>query len=172
MKRKRASKKRNNVHFSSKTVEWATPQYLFDELNNTFGPFDLDVCATKYNAKCAEYLSKEKGQDGLLVSWWAHTTDLNGDFPKCWMNPPYGRKIGKWVKKAYEESQKGCLVVSLLPARVDTRWFHDFIYQRPGVETIFLKGRVKFGNAENSAPFPSMVCVFNPPTTSKNKEAK
>lgn len=143
------------VHFSSKTDDWATPQDLFDKLNAEHGPFELDVCASKENKKCTLYLGLDHEEvfwrDGLAVDWkWS----------KCWMNPPYGREIGKWVKKAYEESLKGCLVVALLPARTDTRWFHDYIYNKGNVAVSYLRGRVKFGDSKNSAPFPSMVVVF------------
>jgi len=135
-----------NVHYSSKTIEWETPQWLFDELNAEFN-FVLDVCATLDNTKCKYYYTKENnGLEGI----WGGT---------CWMNPPYGREIGKWVKKAYEESKKGCCkVVCLLPARTDTRWFHDYIYNK--AEIRFIKGRLKFGGSKNSAPFPSMLVIF------------
>lgn len=158
--------------FSSATDKWETPQWFFDKLNAKYGPFDLDVCASAENTKCLEWYGSGGGatyHDGLEVAWSGviHTPrgTVSGRWlPKCWMNPPYGREIGKWVKKAYEESTKGCLVVALLPARVDTKWFHDWIYGRPNVEVSFLRGRLKFGNAVNSAPFPSMVVVFRPLT--------
>ncbi len=134
-----------NIHFSSKTNEWATPQDFFDELDREFH-FELDVCATKENAKCKKYIIEE--QDGLKVNWKNY---------RCFMNPPYGREISKWVKKASEH--KG-LVVCLLPARTDTKYFHEYIYNNPRVTIRFLKGRLKFGGATNSAPFPSMVVIF------------
>lgn len=146
--------------FSSKTDDWATPQWLFDELNAKYGPFGLDVCASKENAKCHCYYTEI--DDGLRKNW-----AIDIQHGSCWMNPPYGREIGKWVKKAYEESQKGCLVVALLPARTDTRWFHQYIYRQPNVNVDFCRGRLKFGTSKNSAPFPSMIVVFNPP---KEKE--
>ena len=102
-----------------------------------------DVCATTDNAKCKEFYSPE--QDGLAQEWTG----------VCWCNPPYGREIGKWVRKAAESS---CTVVMLLPARTDTKWFHDYIYGK--AEIRFIKGRLKFGDAKNSAPFPSMVVIF------------
>jgi len=136
----------NPVLFSSKTDEWETPQALFDELDREFG-FTLDVCALPENAKCDLFFTPET--DGLSQSWKGHI---------CWMNPPYGREIGKWVKKAYEESQRGATVVCLLPARTDTRWFHDYIYGK--AEIRFLRGRIKFVGAENSAPFPSMIVIY------------
>ena len=135
-----------NVHFSSKTPEWETPQDLFDQLNKEFN-FDLDVCATKENAKCERYYTKD--DNGLIQDWSGNV----------WCNPPYGREIGKWVSKAYLESHKG-VIVMLVPARTDTRWFHDWIYKCRSCEVRFLKGRLKFGKSKNSAPFPSMVVIF------------
>lgn len=135
------------VMFSSKSDEWETPQWLFDELNKEY-QFDLDVCAKPENAKCDCYYLPE--QNGLKRDWHSFAS-------ACWMNPPYGRQIGEWVKKAYEEYQKGCTVVCLLPARTDTRWFHEYCTKG---EIRFLKGRLKFGGSKNSAPFPSMIVVF------------
>jgi phage N-6-adenine-methyltransferase len=133
----------NIGHFSSETVEWETPQALFDELDSVFN-FQLDVCATKQNHKVSTYFTK--ADDGLRQRW----TTSN------WMNPPYGREIYHWVKKAHENP----LTVCLLPARTDTRWFHEFIYNNPKAELRFLKGRLKFGGCANSAPFPSMIVIF------------
>ena len=134
-----------SVHFSSKTCEWETPQALFDELSAEFGPFDLDVCANPVNAKCSNWLDRE--ENGLGYEWAPH---------RCWMNPPYGREIGKWVKKAALSNTR---VVCLLPARTDTAWWHDWVLPRAKVIR-FLRGRVKFGGAKNGAPFPSAVVVF------------
>ncbi len=134
---------------TSKTDMWATPQDLFDKLNDLHN-FDVDVCAVPENAKCKKYFTPE--MDGLKQDWHKYKS--------CFMNPPYGREISKWVKKAYEEAQKGTKVVAVLPARTDTRWFHDYIYMMYGVEMELLKGRLKFGNSKNSAPFPSMIVVF------------
>ena len=136
----------NNGLFTSNTPEWPTPQDFFNKLNEEFN-FNLDPCATKENAKCDKYFTES--DDGLKQSW---------DGYNVFMNPPYGREIGKWVKKASEA--RGGVVVCLLPSRTDTRYFHDYIYQNPGVEIRFLKGRLKFGDATNSAPFPSMVVIF------------
>lgn len=133
-----------NVHFSSKTDLWATPQAFFDELDNEFH-FETDVCALPENAKCKKYFTPQ--QDGLSQEWSG----------VCWMNPPYGREISKWMKKAYESSLSGATVVCLVPSRTDTKWFHDFAMKG---EIRFVKGRLKFGNCENSAPFPSAVVVF------------
>jgi phage N-6-adenine-methyltransferase len=146
------------LHFSSKTDQWATPQDFFDTVSKEFGGFDLDVCASAENTKCALYFSKEAGTDSLTIPWKI----FDDECCKCWMNPPYGREIKHWIKKASDESRKGCLVVALLPARTDTHYFHDYIYNKPGVETRFIKGRLKFGGSTNSAPFPSMLVIFHP----------
>lgn len=140
----------NDVMFSSKTDLWETPQDLFDELNDEFG-FDIDVCATPENAKCEKYYTKEN--NGLNQHWYG----------VVWCNPPYGREIGKWVKKAYETNfLENNYIVMLLPARTDTKWFHEYIYKNKRAEIRFLKGRLKFGNSKNSAPFPSMIVVLRP----------
>lgn len=140
-------KKDLSVHFSSESEEWETPKGLFAAYDRTY-QFDLDVCASAENAKCTDYF--DRYLDGLSKAWHGRS---------CWMNPPYGRGItGKWVKKAYEESQLGTLVVCLLPARTDTKWFHEYCLKG---EIRFLKGRLKFGNAKHSAPFPSMIVIFD-----------
>ena len=128
--------------FSSATDEWSTANAFFKALNAELR-FELDVCATAENAKCAKYYTRE--QDGLAQKWEG----------VCWCNPPYGREVGKWVQKGAES---GCTVVMLLPARTDTKWFHEYIYGR--AEVRFVRGRLKFGGSKNSAPFPSMVVVF------------
>ena len=133
----------NNVMFSSKTDEWETPQEFFDKLNHEFG-FDLDVCALPSNAKCKRFYTPK--ENGLIQPWDGIV----------WCNPPYGRTIGDWVKKAYESK---CKVVMLLPARTDTKWFHEYIYGKAKIR--FIKGRLKFGNSKNVAPFPSMIVVFD-----------
>lgn len=140
-----------SVHFSSDTVEWSTPPALFDRLDKEFG-FGLDVCATAENAKCAKYF--DKAADGLAQDWSG----------ACYMNPPYGREIGAWVRKASESAKAGATVVCLLPARTDTKWWHEYI-MRSGSgasEVRFIKGRLKFGNSKNSAPFPSCLVIFEP----------
>lgn len=134
-----------DVHFSSKTDLWETPQDTFDKLAAEFGPFTLDVCATSDNAKCQRYYTRE--DDGLAQPW-------DG---VCWMNPPYGRGIKAWMRKAYEASRSGATVVCLVPARTDTAWWHDYAMKG---QIRFLRGRLKFGGAANSAPFPSAVVVF------------
>lgn len=134
-----------DLMFSSKTDNWETPINLFNELNKEFH-FKLDVCANKENAKLKKYYTKE--QNGLIQPWSGI----------CWCNPPYGRDIGKWVCKAYMESRSGSIIVMLLPARTDTKWFHAYIYNY--AEIRFLKGRLKFGNSKYNAPFPSMIVIF------------
>ena len=134
-----------SVHFSSATDLWATPQDFFDKQNVIYG-FTLDVCATADNAKCARYFTET--DDGLTQPWQG----------VCWMNPPYGRTIGHWMRKAYESSLTGATVVCLVPSRTDTRWWHDYAMKG---QIEFIRGRLKFGNAANSAPFPSALIVFN-----------
>jgi phage N-6-adenine-methyltransferase len=136
------------VMFSSKTDEWETPQDLFDELNREF-IFSLDVCANENNHKCADWFNKQ--DNGLEKKWSENSIS-------CWMNPPYGREILHWVKKAYETSLLGSTVVCLLPARTDTKWFHEYILDK--AEIRFIKGRLKFGGSKKSAPFPSMIVIF------------
>lgn len=135
------------VLFSSKNDDWETPQKLFDELNKEFR-FTLDVAACTENAKCINYYTKEI--DGLSQKWEG----------VIWCNPPYGRKIGEWVKKAYLSVSTKCTVVMLLPARTDTKWFHDYIYKNKQAEIRFIRGRLKFGQAKNAAPFPSMIVIL------------
>ena len=138
------------AQFSSQKDDWETPQELFDQLDRMFH-FTLDAASTDENAKCEKHFTAE--DDGLKQSWAGETV---------WLNPPYGRQIGKWVQKAFEEGQKpNTFIVCLLPARTDTAWFHDYIYRQKGVEIRFIKGRLRFGNSTNSAPFPSMVVIFN-----------
>lgn len=136
-----------SVHFSSKTNEWSTPQTFFDELDKEFN-FTLDPCATHDNAKCKKYYTIE--DDGLLQDW---SKDI------VFMNPPYGREIKHWVQKAYEESLKGATVVCLIPARTDTSYWHEYIFDKAD-DIRFIKGRLKFGDGKNSAPFPSAVIVY------------
>ena len=138
----------NQALLSSQNDCWETPPDLFATLDEVY-EFDIDVCATPENAKCQRYFTPE--QDGLAQGWEGQT---------CWMNPPYGRQIKAWVKKAYTESLKGALVVGLLPARTDTSWYHDYIKGK--AVTTFLRGRFKFVGARHNAPFPSMIAVWHP----------
>lgn len=162
--------------FSSKLDSWATPQEFFNKLNEVYH-FDVDVCAANDTAKCEKFFTKE---DSCLDKNW-------GAGNVCFMNPPYGREIGKFIKKAYEQSLIGTKTICLLPSRTDTKWFHEFCVKG---EIQFLKGRLIFGNdaywewvweqeylpnskgelkknslfkkygVKNSAPFPSMVVIF------------
>ncbi len=136
----------NPALYSSKISEWETPVEFFRKLDCEFG-FTLDVCARPENAKCPRFFSLE--QDGLRQRWAPEI---------CWMNPPYGREIGRWVEKAFLEAQDGAIIVCLLPSRTDTRWWHRYVMH--AAEIRFVKGRLKFGNSSNSAPFPSCVVVF------------
>lgn len=134
------------VMFSSNSDEWATPQHIFDELDEEFG-FDLDACANKNNHKCDDYYSIE--DDGLSKDWSGR---------RVFCNPPYSN-IAEWVKKAfYETKNDNTLVVLLIPARTDTRYFQNYIYNRSEIR--FVKGRLKFGTSKNYAPFPSMIVIF------------
>ena len=138
----------DKVLFSSKTDLWSTPQDFFDKLNEEFN-FTLDPCATDSNHKCGKYFTID--DDGLKQNW-------EGNVVFC--NPPYGRKIYKWVEKCYNESKKQrTTVVMLIPSRTDTKYFHEFIYHK-AKDIRFIKGRLKFGSSKNSAPFPSMIVVF------------
>ena len=159
---------RRPVVFSSETVEWATPQDFFDRCAAEFGPFDLDVCATPENAKCARFFTR--ADDGLAQPWAP---------ARCWMNPPYGREMGVWVRKAHDEAQRGALVVCLVPARTDVAWWHDWGMK---AEIRLLRGRLRFQRADGAllsnncpsvregrhaptttAPFATALLVFRPP---------
>lgn len=134
--------------FSSETNEWATPQALFDKLDKEFN-FTLDPCSTHENHKCKKYFTIE--DDGLKQDWSNNIV---------FMNPPYSREIKFWMEKAYSESLKGAIVVCLIPARTDTKYWHDWIFNK-AAEIRFIKGRVKFGDGTGSAPFPSALIVYD-----------
>lgn len=139
-----------SVMYSSKTDQWATPQSFFEELDAEFH-FNLDPCADEENHKCAEYFTKQ--QDGLKQNWGGR---------RVFCNPLYGQAIGEWVAKCYQEGTKeNTLVVLLIPARTDTKYFHDYILHRSEIR--FVRGRLKFGDGKNSAPFPSMLVIFRGP---------
>jgi phage N-6-adenine-methyltransferase len=136
----------NQGMFTSVSDEWETPGEFFDAINRAFH-FDLDVCATRANAKCERYYTKE--EDGLSRAWRG----------VCWMNPPYGREISLWVRKAYESSlEEGTVVVCLLPARTDTRWWHEYVIAHAKC-VVFIRGRLRF-SGKGPAPFPSALVVF------------
>jgi phage N-6-adenine-methyltransferase len=145
--RRRRRPHRLAVHFSSRSCEWATPPDLFARLDARFCPFDLDPCANPENATCQRFFTR--ADNGLAQPWTG----------RVFMNPPYGREIGAWVRKAWEAVESGAaeLVVCLVPARVDTKWWHTYAARG---EFEFLPGRLRFGGAENGAPFPSAVVVF------------
>lgn len=131
------------VHYSTGNHEWGTPPEVFDPLAAEFGPFDLDVCARPWNAKAAKFFSPD--DDGLLQTWTG----------RCFMNPPYGSIIRHWVRKAYEEAvvlKNATVVVCLLPARTDTRWFHDYCAKG---EVRFIQGRVCFQREREREPEPT-----------------
>ena len=145
------------VHYSSETNEWATPQDFYDKLDKDFN-FNLDPCSTKDNAKCDKFFTID--DDGLAQSWVGYNV---------FMNPPYGREIKFWIEKALKETLLGAerererertIVVCLIPARTDTQYWHDYIFGK-AKEVRFVKGRLKFGDGKNSAPFPSAVVVFD-----------
>lgn len=146
--------------FGKASDEWRTPQAVFEALDAEFG-FDLDVAATAENCWVENYIGPDRGRpdrvDALRVVWGG----------VCWMNPPYSQ-CRQFIAKAAFEASRGCTVVCLVPSRTDTRWWHSDVWDaeknqpRPGVEIRFIKGRLKFGNSENSAPFPSVVIVFRP----------
>lgn len=136
----------NKSLFSSNSIEWETPKELFDELNNKYN-FTVDVASNDKNYKVKKHYTQE--EDGLKQNW---------DDEIVWCNPPYGREINKWVKKA---SESKALTIMLIPARTDTKWFHEYIYKKENTSIEFIKGRLKFGNSKNSAPFPNMIVVFD-----------
>jgi len=151
-------KKTQETMFSSKSEEWETPQDFFNKLDQRWN-FTLDPCCTKETAKCETFFTKE--DDGLKLDWKDH---------RVFMNPPYGRSVGKWVEKAYKEGIKhNTIVVCLLPSRTDTKWFHDYCMNAKTIK--FVKGRLHFKNKviadytgktdTSPAPFPSMIVIFN-----------
>jgi len=140
--------KTTELMFSSGKLSWSTPQGFYDKLNEEFN-FTLDACASKNNAKCTKYYSLK--DDSLKQDWSGNTV---------FCNPPYGRRIKNWIKKGYEESLKNnTKVVMLIPSRTDTKYWHNYVMKAQEIR--FVKGRLKFGDSSNSAPFPSAVVVFN-----------
>jgi site-specific DNA-methyltransferase (adenine-specific) len=141
----------NDLHFSSKRQDWETPQDLFDRLNEKY-QFTLDLAASKDNTKCESYFTEETNsldKHWFLLKGW------------LWLNPPYGREVKDWVNKCNLEAELGAKIIALLPARVDTLWYHNYIYRK--YYHTFLKGRLKFeinGEKTDPAPFPSMIVKF------------
>lgn len=142
-------RRKRSVHFQSTTDLWTSPQALFEALDAEFH-FTTDVCADASNAKCPHYFSE--AQDGLRQRWEG----------TCWMNPPYGVDIHRWIQKAYDCSLYGVLTVGLILARTDTRWWHQYSRPLPAADVTFLPGRQRF-NEKGNAPFPSVVVIFRPP---------
>lgn len=153
-----------SIFTSSKSNEWETPQDLFDKLNAAHH-FTLDAAATDDNHKVDRYYTAQT--DGLAHDW-------TGEVVFC--NPPYGKEIGRWVEKCYNEAiNHGVKIVMLVPSRTDTKWFHRFLYKQEdnGINIKFLQGRLRFinrtfpswrpdGNFKVSpANFPSMLVYFN-----------
>ena len=134
--------------YSSRSEEWPTPAAFYEQMNTEFR-FTLDPCATPENAKCRKFYSKT--EDGLRQSWGRHVV---------FCNPPYGRSMREWARKCYEASVNGATVVLLAHARTDTRWFHEWVYGR--AELRFVRGRLKFGDGNQSAPFPSLIAIYRP----------
>lgn len=145
--------------FSKASDEWSTPQDFYDALHEEFD-FDVDAAAQAGSAKSDNWYGPGSAlmSDALVGPWPCAT---------YWCNPPYSR-CREFVAKAAAERLRGSLTVMLVPARTDTRWFHEHLWDaqahrtRPGIELRFVKGRLKFGGAANGAPFPSMVVVFRP----------
>ena len=134
---------------SAKTFEWPTPDYIFQLLDREYGPFTLDPCATPENAKTAKFFTQE--DNGLSRSWAGE---------RVFMNPPYGRSMGEWMRKA---SSGEAYTVCLVPARTDTKWWHTYVGDGRtwlADEVRFWKGRIQFGDSETNAPFPSVIIVF------------
>lgn len=141
----------NNIHFSSESDEWESPKNVFHFYNKLFN-FSLDAAATIENSLCSNYFTKEN--NSLEQDW--------NKYGNIWCNPPYGKLIGKFIEKGYEESKKGCSIVFLIPARTDTKYWHNFCSKG---EVFFIKGRLSFKNKTNllkniSAPFPSAIVIF------------
>jgi len=136
----------SELMFSSESNTWETPIQFFNRLNLEFN-FNLDVCSFPETAKCKNYFTPS--DDGLSKDWGLNT---------CWMNPPYDQ-CALWMEKAYHEAIKGATVVALIPSRTDTRYFDDYCMKASEIR--FVKGRLKFGNSKNCAPFPSMIVIFN-----------
>lgn len=137
------------IHYSSQKMDWTTPKDFFDKLDAEFD-FTLDAAASHENALCARYYTEQ--ENGLTQPWEG----------TVWVNPPYGRQIGKWIAKAAQSARDGATVVMLIPARTDTAAWHDHIFGNPQANVRFVRGRLRFGEATENAPFPCAVIVFRP----------
>lgn len=138
----------NEGMFTSNRLDWATPQGYFDLVAQEFA-FTLDAAASPHNTKVPDAYYTED-EDALTLPWEG----------VVWCNPPYGRGIGHWVQKGYKESQRGSVVVMLIPARTDTSWWHEYVMR--AAEVRLVKGRLVFGAGEatSNAPFPCALVVF------------
>lgn len=128
--------------------DWETPDPFFAVLDREFH-FTLDAAASEGNAKCSPYFTRD--DDGLARDWGTETV---------WLNPPYGRETGHWIRKAWEASQLGATVVSLIPVSSDTGWWHRYVMQASEIR--FVEGRIRFSGSRVNAPFPCAVAVFRP----------
>ena len=151
----------SRAHLSSATDQWPTPQDFFDRLHAEFG-FVLDVCADASNAKAPAYYGLDHAdparRDGLAQDWAAEAARLGGP---AFMNSPYGRHIGDWMAKARQAADDGATVVALVPVRADTAWWHEHVLGS-GAEVRYVRGRLTFGDATNTAAFASAVVIFRP----------
>lgn len=133
--------------FDSVSIEYETPQDLFDKYDAEFH-FDIDLAANSENTKCVKFYSKE---DNSLSKSWEGV---------CWLNPPYGRELPKWIAKAYHSAKVGkATVVMLIPARTNTAWWHDICMKG---EIRFIRGRPKFNGGKHGLPFPLAIVIFKP----------
>lgn len=149
----------NELHFSNKSDEWSTPQAFYDKLDNKY-KFVFDLAASKENCKTEDGFTKEENaldQNWALITYESIEQGMSG---WLWCNPPYSM-CKEFVDKAYDEMLMGAKIIMLIPSRTDTRYFHDFIYKKEGVSFQFVKGRLKFGDSKNAAPFPSMLVKFD-----------
>lgn len=157
------------VLHSSARDDWETPRHVYEALEREFGPFALDAAAAAHNRKCDLYLTKE--EDALTKDWSA-LASANGAEARVWLNPPYGRGLEKWVRKARIEAGNGCTVVCILPASTSTKWFHDIILAS-GAEVRFHRGRLHFcqrGVPGNAAPMDTMVVIFRPDAAGSDRD--
>lgn len=132
--------------FNAKSVEYETPDNIWHPLDKEFG-FTLDVAATPGNAKCKKYYTA--ADDGLKQDWSG----------VCWMNPPYGRVMKTWVRKAHSEWKRGVTVVALIPARTNTGWWHDCVQDIATVR--FIRGEVAFKGFERGLWMPMCVVIWH-----------
>ncbi|MGV8965358.1 MAG: DNA N-6-adenine-methyltransferase [Cellulomonas sp.] len=149
------------AHLSSASDDWPTPADFYAALDAEFG-FVVDVCASSTNHKTSVYFGLDHVEadrrDGLAGDWAADASALGG---AVWMNPPYGRPIAHWMAKAVAAARAGAVVVTLVPVRADTKWWHEHVLAT-GAEVRYVRGRLTFGAATNTAAFASAVVIFRP----------